>query len=484
MSLLSVQGSIAIVCTILTKPKNRFTTYNQLVLGISAFDATSSVAYILVGVMAPYEAGFYLSRGNNATCKTQGFLIQLGQTSMFYNMFLSMYYVLVISYNWKERQFKKYRLGVHIGLVVFGLALACGSLPFIGPQFGVCGILPPLTSSQWQVSLFYTAPVTIVLCVLTAGTITVCRTVYQHQKKAQRWMMDQKLTITRKVFWQSFWYMMAFYSTLPFILLSFYMPYRSPDYFWVFVATAVLAPLQGLMNAMIYFHRSKKIGQLVKSVCYKCSSRETVKRLRRSFLLPVRTQSTDKPASTCSDGAQGPNDQEPRIAGAGVKTEEVKRNDAEDKPVLSPSDERREETHDTEAGVEGLPQGSQVGWDDEGMASDGEASDDDLDSLSDSQLDLKAEVAESKLAASCPEFLHNADHRPNSIRNFLRLHLGSERSVQEPGKGSMRDVNPRGGALGRRGRASSMRRSTSEGSSTLSIAGIIEHWRLNEDSEA
>ena len=102
------QGSVAIIAAIMRKKDKRFTAYNQLVLGISAFDIVSSLAYILVGVLAPYDAGFYLSRGNEETCKFQGFLIQLGQTtSMFYNLFLSLYFLFVIVYGWRERRFKK-----------------------------------------------------------------------------------------------------------------------------------------------------------------------------------------------------------------------------------------------------------------------------------------------------------------------------------------------------------------------------------------
>ena len=60
------------------------------------------MAYILVGVLAPHEAGFYQSYGNDTTCKVQGFMIQLGQTSMFYNLCLSLYFLLVVRFNKKN----------------------------------------------------------------------------------------------------------------------------------------------------------------------------------------------------------------------------------------------------------------------------------------------------------------------------------------------------------------------------------------------
>lgn len=254
------QGSAMIIVTILRKRtrKKRFTTYHQLVLSISLFDIVSSIAYTLVGVMAPYEAGFYLSRGNDTTCKIQGFMIQLGQTtSMAYNLCLSLYFLLVIVFSWREQRFRKLNVVVHVAVLLIGIGMAAGSLPFIEPQFGVCGILPPLTASKWQVSLFYTGPVCIVLVVLTAVTVTICRVVYVQRKRAQNWLLDKKESIVRKVFWQSFFYVAAFYLTLPFVLLSFYVKFETPKNFWIFVATAILAPLQGFMNAMVYFQRSK-----------------------------------------------------------------------------------------------------------------------------------------------------------------------------------------------------------------------------------
>ena len=218
---------------------------------------------MLVGVMAPYEAGFYLSRGNMTTCRMQGFLIQLGQTaSMFYNLFLSFYFYLVVVRSWREHSFKTIVRWVHVLVVMSGVGLAVGARQFIAPQFGVCGILPPLTASQWEVSLFYTAPVSIVLFTLTASTAALCWYVNKQYGRAQRWRFgksknNKSLAITREVFWQSFWYVSAFYVTVPLMLLSYYVPFQFPRDFWIFVVTAILAPLQGLMNAMVYFYRSK-----------------------------------------------------------------------------------------------------------------------------------------------------------------------------------------------------------------------------------
>ena len=241
----------------------------------------SSIAYMLVGVMAPYEAGFYLSRGNQTTCKMQGFMIQLGQTaSMFYNLCLSLYFFTVIMLSWRERFLRKVLVGAHVCVIATGLGLSIGALPYIEAQFGVCGILPPLTASQWQISLFYTVPVSIVLIVLALVTLSICWRVYSQQARARkkRWRMEKRASVAKKVFWQSFWYVSAFYVTLPFVLLSFYVKFESSRYFWIYIATAILAPLQGTMNALIYFQRSKDVQAFFARVC--CWCRQTPKRVQ------------------------------------------------------------------------------------------------------------------------------------------------------------------------------------------------------------
>ena len=254
-----MQGSSFIILDVVLRQENRFTTYSQLLMGMSIFDCIGSVAYMLVGVMAPVEAGFYLSRGNDTTCKIQGFLIQLGQASIFYNLFLTVYFLLVIAFNWKEHAFRPFIAWIHALVVAIGLGMAVGALPFVGPQLGICYVQqPPSTASYWPKTMFFTVPMASVLAVVTACTIAICISVSRQQRKAMRWAMRQKgLLVSRKVFWQSFWYVMAFYTTLPFLLLSYYVEFRDENYIWVFVVTAMLAPLQGFMNFLVYMIRTR-----------------------------------------------------------------------------------------------------------------------------------------------------------------------------------------------------------------------------------
>lgn len=74
--------------------------FSQLVLGISLFDIVGCIAFGLSTIPVPeYNAygettRIYGALGNDATCKAQGFLIQLNFTALFYNISLSTYYLL------------------------------------------------------------------------------------------------------------------------------------------------------------------------------------------------------------------------------------------------------------------------------------------------------------------------------------------------------------------------------------------------------
>ena len=67
--ILSLSGSLLIIISIITKPRNvRWSPYNQIVLGISFFDSLSSAAYIIGTAFTPMELGLHGSIGNQATC--------------------------------------------------------------------------------------------------------------------------------------------------------------------------------------------------------------------------------------------------------------------------------------------------------------------------------------------------------------------------------------------------------------------------------
>ena len=63
---------------------------------MSLFDIVGATAWMLS--TAPIDSEFvYGAVGTEATCKMQGVLVQLGFTSVYYNVSLSTYYLLGVS---------------------------------------------------------------------------------------------------------------------------------------------------------------------------------------------------------------------------------------------------------------------------------------------------------------------------------------------------------------------------------------------------
>ena len=84
--IVSACGSFYIIYDVWRGSKEKLTIFQELLLGISFFDLCSGVAHISSSLAIPvYDqfgqpTGVYGARGNNATCKAQGFFIILGLT--------------------------------------------------------------------------------------------------------------------------------------------------------------------------------------------------------------------------------------------------------------------------------------------------------------------------------------------------------------------------------------------------------------------
>ena len=139
---LSLLGSLYIVRDIwkLSQRKNRngVSTYHYLVLGMSIFDISSSLAWIVSTAALPKfdherggPTGIYGAIGNDTTCKIQGFFLELGFVgSTAFNASLTTFYVLSIVYNYGERRTKKLRKFLITIPVVLAITLASSAIPY------------------------------------------------------------------------------------------------------------------------------------------------------------------------------------------------------------------------------------------------------------------------------------------------------------------------------------------------------------------
>jgi hypothetical protein len=99
----SVQVCRLSIAVVVNGSKNQLTLVSgdsQLMLGMSMFDVVGAFAWALTTAPIPTYNQYgdptyvYGAIGNNTTCKLQGFMIQLSFTSVFYNVALSIYYLL------------------------------------------------------------------------------------------------------------------------------------------------------------------------------------------------------------------------------------------------------------------------------------------------------------------------------------------------------------------------------------------------------
>jgi hypothetical protein len=225
---------------------------SQLLLALSCVDCLSSTAWAFttIPVEQTYLNGdstnIYGARGNKATCKAQGFFIQLGLAAPFCNLALAVYYMLMIIYGWRENQIKKYGLWM-VGLPLFiGLALACASIPFYGNNLPVCYV-------DYFI-FFLTIPIVIVIFFETAIMFTIYWKVYNQERRVRRWIVRSNVqSLPRKVFWQCFWYLMCFYVSWP-IVLGFVNTANGSfnDAFGFYCTAMILMPLQGFLNFIAY----------------------------------------------------------------------------------------------------------------------------------------------------------------------------------------------------------------------------------------
>jgi hypothetical protein len=110
-SLLSLMGSAYIIRdVVLTQRQARgnISVYFELMLCMSLLDICGSIAWMFITLPVPTINAYgerttvYGAKGTDATYTLQGFFIQIGFTGIFYNLVLSVYYLLTIRYGWRE----------------------------------------------------------------------------------------------------------------------------------------------------------------------------------------------------------------------------------------------------------------------------------------------------------------------------------------------------------------------------------------------
>jgi len=268
MAIMSLVGSAYIILDVMyLNKRRRKKLFGQLMVTLSTFDLFGSTAYALTTIPLPKEDFIYGSHGNEATCKAQGFFIQVGTISAYLNVSLSVYYFCTINLAWTESKMMKVRPWLFACPIIIGFALAFAGIPFYGNAILWCNN----SADYWP-----DIPVAIAIFLVTVIMSNVCWHVHKQEKASKRWRQRgdaPQNSLTTKVFWQSFWYLMAFYMTWP--------PYLALQYLWAsgraysmygFILYAgTVVPLQGFWNFFVYvrprtnFSAAKFVSSLMAS---------------------------------------------------------------------------------------------------------------------------------------------------------------------------------------------------------------------------
>jgi hypothetical protein len=172
--------SLVIVATVARDPRRRRRTYHRLVGGLSLVDCSSSLWLSLSTWPIPRGSGALWASGTGATCRLQGFFTQFGIASILYNASLSLYFVLVICYGWRDHQVRRVEPYLHAAplLWALGTSVAGLGLDAFGSANLWCWVRPSSQAFRW--AAFY-CPLWLMILVIT-GT---CLFIYSHVKRIE-----------------------------------------------------------------------------------------------------------------------------------------------------------------------------------------------------------------------------------------------------------------------------------------------------------
>jgi len=278
-------------------------------LALSCFDLVSSISWALSSLPLPTHdefgdpSGQYGARGNHRTCQAQAFLVQLGYTSVFYNVALAVYYVLAVVYGWRETKLKQIRIYLHGAPIFVGLMLASAGIPFASPMSFFCYIPAPGYTRNEKVTWFHPMFLTILpISISILATIVCILMVYIHvratTRKARRWTMRSSSTgssmLEQRVLIQFVLYLVSFYLTWPLLMTAQLNPSTFPYPFWV--AVTFVGPLQGFTNAAVYacprfLMKDKRLLRMRTSL-----ANAGFKIMRRLSNLPIHLHHTTDPS--------------------------------------------------------------------------------------------------------------------------------------------------------------------------------------------
>lgn len=333
--LASLIGSIFIIFDVFRDAKRRGSVYYQLVSAMSFFTCFSSLAWIFSTATLPSTAygsptGVYGASGNEATCKMEGFFLELGMIGgIFYTFALTACYVLIVIKNYREFQLKRLRVFFHAPVVLISFGFALGGIPFYEDVVVMCHVAtPPLADNYVNTTIFILAPVSVALFGCVFNLSWLCWAALKQNRAARKWRMDDqrnryntnsandsssqmmgclncfrrgpqttvspgtggRAQLDRVVLWQVGFYFASFLLTWPFYYVATLNATWENYGFWVLAG--ILAPLQGFFNWIVYMR--PRWGQAIAKYRHRKSQQSSKSRATQNRSSPQSPHPSSK----------------------------------------------------------------------------------------------------------------------------------------------------------------------------------------------
>lgn len=275
-SSLSILGSSFIIAeTIRDHRSGRGCSVMQrAVCGMSIVDVLASLGWFLSTWAAP-EGLALNSFGNEATCRFQGFLLQIAIGAPLYNGALMLYYLLVIKYKWSNDRILKLEPYLHVFIWIWCIGtsivlLSLDLMNFIGP---VCWVSDPPTCFEDEPSgdcgrakryatWTFCVPLWIVIVMTIYALCNIYFAVREADERMQKYSFQGKDIQSRrrssrdvqKVALRAVLYSVAFVITWTASTIWSVAQYFDYYPFWVSYLWTLMEPLQGSWNACIFLY--------------------------------------------------------------------------------------------------------------------------------------------------------------------------------------------------------------------------------------
>ncbi len=248
------------IISVLCDQERRKKVIGELIIVLSVFDIIGSLGYALTSYPTPSDDYIYGAEGNEASCTAQGFFIQIGTISLYANVSIAFYYLLIIQFSWRESRLREswvYYL-LFVGPIIAGSAFAFAGIPFYDNAILWCNN----SRKYWS-----EVPVAIAILVATIVMINICWYVFKSEQASKRFRQHnagERASLSSTFFKQCLVYLCAFYLTWPPYLALQVMIANGRAFsnykFILFAGTAVT--LQGFWNCIFHVGmNTKNIGK-------------------------------------------------------------------------------------------------------------------------------------------------------------------------------------------------------------------------------